>query len=351
MKRIRTAVVGLGRIGWQFHAPQIANHAEFEFVAAVDPIEDRLREAGERWGMRGYAQYDAMLAAEKPDLVVIASPTPFHVAQVLAAFRAGCDVFCDKPIAPTLADTDVLIRAMEAQGRKLMVYQPHRAGADMVGLRALLAEGLIGDVYMIKRASSNYSRRNDWQAFQRNGGGMLNNYGAHYIDQTLNLAGSPARRIVCALRAVATLGDADDVVKAVIETENGIVLDLDISQAAALPISPWQVFGRRGAMALDEKAKVWRVRYVAAGEMPAMSLQQGYAAEARRYGNGETLPWRERTLALADVTPVDVYRKCYEYYALGQPPFVPVAETRELMRVLEACRKDAGWQTIPSPAP
>lgn len=343
MKRLRTAVSGLGRIGWQFHAPQIAAHAEFEFVAAVDPVAERLQEAAACWGMRGYAEYDAMLAAEKPDLVVIASPTPFHVEQVLAAFRAGCDVFCDKPIAPTLADADVMIRAMEKHGRKLMVYQPHRARAEILGLRALLAEGLIGDVFMIKRASTNYSRRNDWQAFRKNGGGMLNNYGAHYIDQLLSLAGSPAKRIVCALRAVATLGDADDVVKVVIETGNGMLLDLDISQAGALPVSPWVVFGNRGALSLDEQAEVWRARYIEAGAMPALSLQQGYAAEARRYGSGEQLPWKERTLPLAEVTPVDFYRKCYEYYALGQAPFVPIAETREVMRVLAACRKDAGW--------
>lgn len=337
-------MLGLGRIGWQFHAPQLAAHAEFEFIAVVDPINERLQEAGELWGVRGYTQYEAMLAAEKPDLVVIASPTPFHVAQTLAAFRVGCDVFCDKPIAPTLADTDLMIQAMETHGRKLMVYQPHRAGSDIVGLQALLAEGLIGEVFMIKRACTAYTRRNDWQAFQQNGGGMLNNYGAHYIDQSICLTASAIKRVACVLRAVVTLGDADDVVKAVIEMENGVVLDIDINMAAALPVPPWQVFGRRGAMTLDETAKVWRVRYVAAEALPALTLQQGYAAEARRYGSGEIIPWQERTLPLAAVPPVDFYRKCYEYYALGRPPFVSIAETRELMRVLEACRKDAGWQ-------
>ena len=63
-----------------------------------------------------------------------------------------------------------------------MVYQPHRARVEVVALRDVLAQDLIGPLTMIKRAVSRYVRRDDWQAFSRYGGGMLNNYGAHYID-------------------------------------------------------------------------------------------------------------------------------------------------------------------------
>ena len=38
---------------------------------------------------------------------------------------------------------------------------------------------------------------------------------------------------------------------------------------------------------------------------------------------------------------VDFYEQCYRYYALGEAPFIPVEETREVMRVLDLCRKDA----------
>jgi len=84
---------------------------------------------------------------------------------------------------------------------------------------------------MIKYARSSYIRRNDWQTQKRYGGGMLNNYGAHAIDQLLYITGSKAADISCRLRRIATLGDADDVVKAVIETDNGIILDIDINMA------------------------------------------------------------------------------------------------------------------------
>ena len=67
--------------------------------------------------------------------------------------------------------------------RKLMVYQPHRLSSECLGAKAILESGKLGSPYMFSRYSSNFCRRNDWQAFYANGGGMLFNYGAHYIDQ------------------------------------------------------------------------------------------------------------------------------------------------------------------------
>jgi scyllo-inositol 2-dehydrogenase (NADP+) len=340
MKVLRTAVAGLGRIGWQFHAPQVAAHEGFAFVAAVDPLEERLQEAVERYGVRGYSTYKEMLAQEELDLVVIASPTPYHADQAIAAFERGCDVFCDKPMAPTLAEADRMIDAMHVFGRKLMIYQPHRARADTAALQAILAQGWIGPVYMIKAARTGYSRRNDWQAFQQYGGGMLNNYGAHHIDLLLHLSGSRAERVCCALRTVATLGDAEDVVKAVIETESGVILDLDINIAAAHAMRPWQILGQRGSIVLDEDEVAWHVRFYRTEALGQGVVHDELAAPDRQYGNiDETIPWEERTVPVAEVEAVDYYEQCYRYYALDEASYVPIEETREVMRVLEMCRE------------
>ena len=340
MKVLRTAVVGLGRIGWQFHAPQVAAHEGFTFAAAVDPLEERRQEAIERYGVRGYSTYEEMLAQETLDLVVIASPTPFHADQAIAAFEHGYDVFCDKPMAPTLAEADRMIEAMRTHERKLMVYQPHRARAEIVALRAILAQGWIGPLYMIKSARTGYTRRNDWQAFRQYGGGMLNNYGAHHVDLLLHLSGSRARRVCCALRAVATLGDAEDVVKAVIETEDGTILDLDINMAAAHGMRPWQVLGQRGSIILDEGERAWRVRFYREEALGEGIVHEELAAPQRRYDNvDETIPWEEQVVPVAEYAAVDYYEQCYRYYALDEAPYVPVEETREVMRVLEMCRE------------
>jgi predicted dehydrogenase len=342
MKKLRTAVVGLGRVGWQFHLPQAVRHEGFEVVAVVDPLVERLEEARATFGVKkGYREFEEMLNAEKLDLVVIASPTQFHAEQTIAAFEHGCDVFCDKPVAPTLDEADRMIAASRERGRKLMIYQPHRARSETVALRELLRRDLIGPVYMIKRASSRYVRRHDWQAFRKFGGGMLNNYGAHYIDQLLYVSGGRVERLSCMLRTIASLGDAEDVVKVLIETNNKVILDLDINMATAYPLPAWQALGQRGSLLLDEKQGVWLARYVLPGDLPEAAANESLAAANRRYDSGEVIPWREESFPLTDFKPVDFYRECYEYFALNRPPFVPIEESRELMRILEACREDS----------
>ena len=348
MQVLKTAVIGLGRIGWQFHIPNVLQHDGFGLVAVVDPLAERREEARQVWGPQGapglltYPDHRALFEACAQgicdlDLVVIASPTPFHAEQALAAFELGIDVFCDKPMAPTLAQADEMIAAARAHGRKLMVYQPHRAGVEVVALREILSQDLIGPLTMIKRGISRYVRRDDWQAFSKYGGGMLNNYGAHYIDQLLYLSGSRARKVSCALRTVASLGDAEDVVKAVIETESGVILDVDIHMAAAHSFPPWQILGQRGSIVLDPAQSAWQVRYFRADELPELATQTGLAAQGRRYPS-QPIPWLEATFSIPDFEPVDFYERCYAFYALDEPPFVPIAETREVMRVLDACR-------------
>jgi len=342
MKTLRIAVVGAGRIGWQFHIPQAVQHAGFDLVAVVDPRQERLDEVQAEFGVAGYRDYAELLDSEALDLVVIASPTHFHVDQTVAAFERGCDVFCDKPMAPTLEGADRMVAAMKAHGRRLMIYQPHRAMADVVALRHVLQQDLIGPLFMIKRAWPMYRRRNDWQGLNKYGGGMLNNFGAHLIDLLLHLSGSRAERVSCALRLVAGLGDADDVVKAVIETESGMILDLDINMASPQPMPLWHVLGKYGGILFDEEQQAWRVRYVRPDELGPIELHEELAAPERRYGSGEVIPWREAVVSVSDFEAIDYYQKCYAYYALGEAPFVPVEETREVMRVLDACRRSAG---------
>ena len=338
MKVLRTAVIGLGRVGWRYHAVKVHQHEGFALVAVVDPVEERLEEAKTHYGTKGYKTHEQLFESEPVDLVVVASPTEFHCEQTLAAFNCDCDVFCDKPMAMSLEQADTMIDAMRSHGRKLMLYQPHRAIAEVVSLREVLSRGLIGDVYMIKRAHASYVRRNDWQAFRKHGGGMLNNYGSHYIDQLLYLAGSIAKRVSCATRAIATLGDADDVVKVVIETENDIILDLDINMASCHPMVPWQVLGQRGGIVFDRGDKAWKIRYFDEKDLGEIPVWHELAAPNRKYNVGETIPWKNTSVSVLDYQGIDYYQKCYDYFALGKEPFVPVDETRELMRVIEACR-------------
>ena len=341
MKQLRTIVVGLGRIGWPFHVPEVAAHDGFDLVGVVDPLPERRKEALERFDAPGFPDLASSLEDASPDLVVIPSPTPFHAEQAIASMEAGCDVFCDKPMAASLAEADQMVEAARRHKRKLMLYQPTRGLPDVLVLRRILDTGLIGPVYMIKNARTSYTRRNDWQALQQHGGGMLNNYGAHFIDVCLYVAASQATRVTCRLNTIASSGDADDVVKVLIETASGVLIDIDINMAAAHPIEPrWHVLGKHGSLIYQEGG--WHARYFDPDALPGLDLSQAetLAADERRYGSGETIPWQEKVFA-ADEDKLNYYDYCHAYFAGDEEPFVSLDESRELMRVLDECRRDA----------
>jgi len=344
---LKTAVLGLGRIAWSFHIPQIISHPGFELTAVVDPLPERLREVSEKYKPgHCFTSSEEMHIKLKPDLVVVASPTRFHKQKILQAFEHGCDVFCDKPLTLSLNETDEIIEAMHKSGRKLMVYQPHRTTAEASAIKSILCEGLLGKIYLIRHSVASFDRRSDWQAFQRNGGGMLNNYGAHFIDQLLYLNQSKFSKICCELRAVATLGDADDVVKALITAENGVIIGLDINMAAAHAMSPWYIAGNCGAAFFDNERKEWNLRYFESDDLAQLSPQEGLAAANRAYGSGEKIPWKTKVVCNKDFPEIDFYEKCREYFAEGCTPFVPVSETREVMRTISECRRSAGWNGV-----
>ena len=104
-----------------------------------------------------------------------------------------------------------------------------------------------------------------------------------------------------------------------------------------------RLVGDRGSAVYDSKQKAWHVRYYLPEEVETPAVQTGLAAEGREYPPGqETVPWREETVPVSDFAPVRYYDLCYEYFAENKAPFVPMADSRELIRVLEECRRDAG---------
>jgi len=340
MRTLQTVVIGLGRIGWQFHLPEIHKHPQFELVGVVDPLSERLKEAETAYGVAGYSDYRQMLQAAQVDLVVIASPTHLHREQAIAAMDAGIDVFCDKPVAVSLQETDAMIECMQRTGRKLMVYQPHRAKSEMLAAQSIVSRGILGPIYQVKRTVANYTRRNDWQALRKFGGGMLMNFGAHYIDQSLYLVGGTVVDSYASIRSIVTLGDADDVVKLLLTTDAEVMLDVEINLACALPQAPWTIFGKYGTAALELDGSAFQVRYVDPRTLPTATVNETLAATGRAYGNSEVLDWQQERVEVAPFTAIDYYEKVYAYFAQDEAPFVPIAQTRAVMQVIERVKSE-----------
>ena len=165
---------------------------------------------------------------------------------------------------------------------------------------------------------------------------MLNNYGAHYIDQLLYLSGLTPVKVFCQTSRIANMGDADDVVKFVMQTEKGTILDLDINQATAIPLPMLMLFGQYGTAQVqwDKEGKLeLYVRYYDPKELPERQIADGLAAPDRRYPSDQ-IPWKELHLPILPEHQVDYYAKCADYFSgRGEAP-VLLEDTMKIMELV-----------------
>ncbi len=100
--------------------------AEASVVAIADPVLERAQARAQEFGIG--AVFDcaaAMLDEQALDAVDIAAPRAFHADLVRLAADRGVPVLCQKPLAPTLAEAQKLVREVGARNR-LMVHENWR---------------------------------------------------------------------------------------------------------------------------------------------------------------------------------------------------------------------------------
>ncbi len=344
--KLTTALVGVGRIAWSAHLPAMAGNDNYRLSAVVDPLAERCREACDHFAIpRFYASTEELLAAEHPDLVVIASPTVYHAADTIAALRHGSHVFCDKPAAICHTEFEAMMAAARENSRKLMIYQPRRLCQDTADLRVIIDSGKLGRIFQIHDFVGRYCRRNDWQAFRKNGGGMLLNYGAHHVDQFIYLLGGDYQLLACDIDRVASVGDAEDVVKILLRFNGDVLVDININQAAAIVPYCYAVYGQYGAAVLtDEQPRRWHIRYYDPAKAGEAEIAEGMAAPGRKYPKADfTFEEEYFSGAGAGDKPVSAYyRNLYDYITADAVPLNPLSDTWKLMRLLDEAREKAG---------
>jgi predicted dehydrogenase len=347
--RLRIGVAGLGRIGWAFHCKQLAAHPDWVLTAVADTEPARRQEAVDTLHCAAFADFAEMCAQAGLDAVVIATPTHLHEAMVMTALRQGLHVLLEKPMAPTYAEAERIVAAAEAAGRVLTVYQPHRLAAYFQHLKAIVNDGRIGRVTLVQRGAFSYARRNDWQSLQQFGGGMLNNYGAHYLDQVLQLVGYDVRRVWCTLQRVASLGDADDVVRIALETAGGVVADCTISQAS-VGKGPYEfvVWGTSGTVM--QTSNEITVRWFDPAALPPKELDPNLASADRKYPS-DAVDLCEETLPVNPALQVDVFANLAQAIRGTAPVFVPPRETLALVKLLAECRESSAGIRTPGLGP
>lgn len=120
---IRLAISGLGAVTRNIHLPAYAQLKDRVMLVGGCDVQPEARTAftRERPSLPVFEEFESMLRSTKPDIVAICTPPFLHRTQCLAALQHGCHVFCEKPLAESLAEADEIIAAAEAANRRVVV--------------------------------------------------------------------------------------------------------------------------------------------------------------------------------------------------------------------------------------
>jgi len=243
---VTVGLIGYGFVGKVFHAPMITATPGLRLVAVASRRASDVH--ADHPDVDVVADPDELVQRDGLDLVVIASPNDTHRPLAEAALNAGRHVVVDKPFALSLDDARSIVATAERCGRLVSVFQNRRWDSDYLGVKQVIAAGLIGEV---KHFESHIDRfrptpQNRWRENAGPGAGLWFDLGPHLVDQVLHLFGLPSR-VTADLARLRDGSQTDDWAHVVLDYERRRVI-LHASMVAAGAHTRFIVHGDAGTL-------------------------------------------------------------------------------------------------------
>jgi UDP-N-acetyl-2-amino-2-deoxyglucuronate dehydrogenase len=128
------------------HASAYASHPRVKVVAVCDLVPEYMEQYERDWEpVAKYTDYREMLKREDLQLVSVVTGDHLHAQMVVDAAEAGvAGVFCEKPLATTLADADRMVAAVEKHGTKMIVNHTRRWDPFWRQVKTMIEDGRLG---------------------------------------------------------------------------------------------------------------------------------------------------------------------------------------------------------------
>lgn len=188
---IRVGLIGYGYASKTFHAPLISGTPGMELTVVSSSDEGKVKAD---WpGVKVVSEPKHLFNDPDIDLIVIPTPNDTHFPLAKAALEAGKHVVVDKPFTVTLSQARELDALAKSLGQLLSVFHNRRWDSDFLTVKALIAEGALGEVAYFESHFDRYRPqvRNRWREMAGPGSGIWYDLGPHLLDQAVGLFGLP----------------------------------------------------------------------------------------------------------------------------------------------------------------
>ncbi|MGA5731635.1 Gfo/Idh/MocA family protein [Streptomyces seoulensis] len=220
---MRIGILGLGRIG-AFHAETLSGLDAVTSLVVADPVADAAKAAAERYGAEVADSPEALLAAGI-DGLVIAAATDAHPALIRAGVAAGVPVFCEKPVARTIAEGVAVLDAVRESGVPIQIGFNRRFDAGFLAARAAVRSGELGRLHTVR--STTLDPAPPPAAYVAASGGIFRDCSVHDFDMIRWVTGREVTEVYAAggnrgAAYIAEAGDADTT-SAVLTLDDGTI--------------------------------------------------------------------------------------------------------------------------------
>jgi predicted dehydrogenase len=324
---VRVAVVGAGLIGQQ-HILRTRNEPDAVLAAIVDPMpkaEELARSLGTRW----FPNLEAMLGADRPDGVIIATPNQLHVANGLTCVEAGLPMLMEKPVSDDVSGGWRLIEAAERAGVPILVGHHRRHSPLIRTAKEIVASGRLGRITTVCGLCWFLKPKDYFDVAWRRepgAGPVLINL-SHVIDDLRNLCGDVAS--VQAVESNAVRGfPVEDTAAMVLRFRSGALGTVTISDTVAAPWSWELTSGENKAYPRTDE-----FCYLVGGTEGSLTVPR---LDVWRHAGeqGWWTPIESERRIMPEQDPLVLQLRQFCKVARGEEP--PLLDGREAMRTLEA---------------
>ncbi|MGH2354443.1 MAG: Gfo/Idh/MocA family protein [Chloroflexota bacterium] len=245
---IRVGIVGYGSAGRRFHPYLIGRVPDLRLVAIASRSSERRAQAAQQHGVATFETVDEMLSGNQVDLVVVATPHDTHCDIACRVMDAGKHCVVEKIMALNAAEAVTMIRASRRSGVLLSVFQNRRWDWDFLTVKAAVEDGLIGAPFLFEIGRFGYRAQGGWRGDPAVGGGLLFDWGAHFIDQALLLVPDRVASVTCDLQYRGWGAQIGSYARLLIRFAGGVLYSIEISNLSRYAKPHWVVLGERGSL-------------------------------------------------------------------------------------------------------
>lgn len=199
MNRVRWGILSTARIGTEKVIPAMQQGEYCEIAAIASRTLENAQAAAKELGIpKAYGSYEELLADPEIDAIYNPLPNHLHVPWSVKALEAGKHVLCEKPLAPTVAEEQILFEAAQRYPHlKVMEAFMYRLHPQWQRARQMVLDGKIGELRTIQSFFSYYldDPTNIRNLPEAGGGGMLD-IGCYTVSLARFIFGAEPRRVL-----------------------------------------------------------------------------------------------------------------------------------------------------------